>query len=239
MEKNCDFILIILFVILLKNTMIQIESKSILKAVNQIKQQYSHISDDMLNQAISRALNHTAQKSRTEGNKNIRKIYNIGASRINNELKVGYSNAKSLTASVKASGSPLSWNNFQAKQENSSSTTSFNRKGIASSRLNRKAHNNAKKGVSAKIKNSEGVVNLPTAFIQVANGGITVFARGKYKAKGQGIEFGKARLPIVKITTISIPLMFANKEVISPTSLKSGEILMGRISHEIKYLLSK
>ncbi len=218
--------------------MIEFEPKSIQQAIERIKRENANISGDIMKQAISRALNHTAQKAKTQANQNIRKTYNISAAKLNSELKVRYSQARTLEARVVASGQPLSWNNFEAKQIGDKSTTSFNRKGVASSRLNRKSRNNAAKGVTAIIKKGEAV-NLATAFIQVANGGITVFARGKYKSKGEGFEFGDERMPIGKITTTSIPLMFINDEVMKPTLTSAVNILGDRIQHEITWLLGK
>lgn len=218
--------------------LIEINDKSIRQSIERIKEQYSHVSGDILNQAISRALNRTAQQGRTIANKNIRKIYNISAAKINNEIKVSYSTARTLESKIRASGAPLGMNNFQAKQEKSLSTTGFNRKGVASTRLNRRARTNAVKGVTMTIKKGKSV-NLPTAFIQVANGGITVFARGKYKGTSEGMEFAKERLPIAKITTLSIPMMFANDEVLKPLSTELMSIFDSRITHEINYLLNK
>lgn len=218
--------------------LIEINDKSIRDAINKIKTQYSHVSGDILQQATSRALNRTASQGRTIANQNIRKIYNISAARINNELKVSNSSRSKLEAKIVAAGAPLSMNNFEAKQEKSLSTTGFNRKGVASTRLNRKARSNAVKGVTMTIKKGK-IVNLPTAFIQVSNGGITVFARGKYRGTSEGIEFTKERLPIAKITTLSIPMMFANDTVLNPLSAELVSILDKRITHEVNYLLSK
>ena len=218
--------------------MIQFESRSITQAIERIRRENSHISGDLLNKAISRALNRTASMGKTEANKNIRKTYNISAARINNELKTRNSNARNLEAAILASGKPLSFNNFQAKQVGPSGTTYFDRKGVASSRLNRKSRSNAIKGVSATIKKGT-TINLPTAFIQASNGGITVFARGQYKGKSEGFEFGKDRLPIGKMSTLSIPMMFINDSVMQPTSRKTEDILSDRIDHEINWLLSR
>ena len=122
--------------------MIQFEPRSITQAINRIRNTNDNISGDILNQAISRALNRTASQSRTKANSQIRQVYNISASRINNELKVRNSSRRDLTASITASGSPLSLNHFGAKQVGNTGTTSFNRKGVASSRLNRKSRSN-------------------------------------------------------------------------------------------------
>lgn len=216
--------------------MITFDSRSITKAINQIREQYSHISGDKLNTAISRALNRAASSGRTEANKNIRIRYNISAARLNSELKTRNANSRTLTAMIIASGSPLSLTNFQAKQVGDRGTTSFDRKGIASSRLNRKTRTKAIKGVSMMIKKGQ-TVNIPTAFIQTANGGITVFARGHYNGSGNGFEFAKERLPIAKLTTTSIPLMFSNNDVMPVTQNKTEEILVDRITHEINWLM--
>lgn len=218
--------------------MVQIDNTSVKKAIDKIKREYAHLSDENLNTAISRALNHTASKGKTEANQNIRAKYNISTNTVNQSLTVRRAAKNKLTARITAIGAPLSWNNFQAKQVGDKSTTSFDRKGRASSRLNRKSRTKAIKGVTATIKKGQ-TVNLPTAFIQVANGGITVFARAVPKGKSEGLEFTKERLPIAKITTTSIPMMFISNDVMQPTITKTDNILEDRIVHEINWLLSK
>lgn len=218
--------------------MVQIDNTSVKKAIDKIKREYAHLSDENLNTAISRALNHTASKGKTEANQNIRAKYNISTNTVNQSLTVRRAAKNKLTARITAVGAPLSWNNFQAKQVGDKSTTSFDRKGRASSRLNRKSRTKAIKGVTATIKKGQ-TVNLPTAFIQVANGGITVFARAVPKGKSEGLEFTKERLPIAKITTTSIPMMFISNDVMQPTITKTDNILEDRIIHEINWLLSK
>ncbi len=218
--------------------MVQIDNASIKKSIDKIKKEYSHLSDENLNTAISRALNHTASKGKTEANQNIRAKYNISTNTVNQSLTVRRASRRQLTAKITAIGAPLSWNNFQAKQIGDRATTSFDRKGRASSRLNRKSRTKAAKGVTATIKKGQ-TVNLPTAFIQVANGGITIFARAVPKGKSEGLEFTKERLPIAKITTTSIPMMFISNDVMTPTITKTDNILEDRIIHEINWLLSK
>lgn len=207
--------------------------------MNRISETYSNISGDILRQATSRALNRSASSGRTLSNAEIRRKYAISASVLQNIIKNTNSTSRNLEASIRASGAPLSWNYFGAKQEQAQGTTSFNRRGVASSRLNRRSRSNAKRGVTAKILKSGGEVNLPTAFIQVANGGITVFARGRNKGGGEGFEFSKPRLPIGNITTLSVPMMFANEDVLSITTKKVIEVLDKRITVELNYLLSK
>jgi Prophage minor tail protein Z (GPZ) len=222
----------------LKNKMIDFTPSSIQSVIAKIKDVHSNLSGEILNKAISRGLNHTSNKTKTFANEQIRKRYNISASKVRDDFKTLNSNQRNLTAELVAKGAPISLNYFGAKQEGKTATTSFNRKGVASSRLNRKSRSNVIKGVSFEIKKGENT-NLPTAFIQVANGGITVFARGKAKGKGRGFQFGKDRMPIGKIDTTSIPLMFINNDVMQPSMKFATSILEDRIEHEIKYLLSK
>lgn len=216
----------------------EINSASIRTAMNRIAETYSNVSGDVLRQATSRALNRSASSGRTLSNSEIRRKYAISASVLQNIIKNTNSTSKNLEASIRASGAPLSWNYFGAKQEQPSGTTSFNRRGVASSRLNRKARTNAKRGVTATIMKGKSV-KLPTAFIQVANGGLTVFARGRNKGNGEGFEFSKPRLPIGNITTLSVPMMFANNDVMDPVTKRVIEVLDQRITHEINYLLNK
>lgn len=217
----------------------EIQSASIRTAMNRIAETYSNVSGDVLRQATSRALNRSASSGRTLSNSEIRRKYAISASVLQNIIKNTNSTSRNLEASIRASGAPLSWNYFGAKQEQAQGTTSFNRRGVASSRLNRRSRSNAKRGVTAKILKSEGEVNLPTAFIQVANGGITVFARGRNKGGGEGFEFSKPRLPIGNITTLSVPMMFANEDVLNVTTKEVIKVLDKRITVELNYLLSK
>lgn len=218
--------------------MIEIETRSIQTAIRDIQRQYSNISGPILNQAISRALNRAAQQSKTVSNKEIRQVYNISASALNSQLKVRYSQPRNLTARVVASGSPLSLNYFNAKQETVAGTAKFNRKGELSRTTRKTRKRNPVSGVSFEIKKGR-TENLPTAFIQTANGGNTVFARGQYKSAGEGFEFAKDRLPIGKMSTISIPLMFANNEVMTPVERSAESFFRARIEHEVNWLLQR
>lgn len=217
--------------------MVTINDRSIREAINDIERAYSHISGDILKKATSRALNRAASSGRTEASKQIRGKYNIASNKMNSAIKTNNSSANKLEASIRAKGDPLSLTNFGAKQETAQGITSFNRRGVASSRLNRRARTNANKGVTATIQKGK-TINLPTAFIQIANGGITVFARGKNKGSGQGFEFGKARLPIGKITTLSVPMMFANDDVMGEVTKRTIDVLNTRIIHEINRSIS-
>lgn len=216
----------------------EINNASIREAINKISETYGNVSGDILRQATSRALNRSASSGRTLSNAEIRRKYAISASVLQNIIKNTNSTPRNLEASIRASGAPLSWNYFGAKQEQAQGTTSFNRRGVASSRLNRKAKSNAVRGVTATILKGQSV-NLPTAFIQVANGGLTIFARGRNKGGGEGFEFSKPRLPIGNITTLSVPMMFANVDVMDPVTKKVIDVLDKRITHELHYLLSK
>lgn len=216
----------------------EINSASIRTAINRISEAYSNVSGDVLRQATSRALNRSASSGKTLSNSEIRRKYAISASVLQNVIRNTNSTPRNLEASIRASGAPISWNYFGAKQEQAQGTTSFNRRGVASSRLNRKARSNAKRGVTATILKGKSV-NLPTAFIQVANGGLTVFARGRNKGNGEGFEFSKPRLPIGNITTLSVPMMFANDDVMDKTTKRVIEVLDTRITHELNYLLNK
>lgn len=218
--------------------MIEIDNRSVQESIRRVQREYANVSGLNLKQAISRALNRTASQSRTEANKNIRQTYRISASQINSSLVVRNSSRTNLTAKIIASGKPISLTSFGAKQESATTTVKFDRKGNLSRVTRKTRKRNPASGVSFEIKKGN-VERLPTAFIQTANGGTTVFARGEYNSPGQGFSFGKARLPIAKMTTISLPLMFANNDVINPTQSKALDVFNQRITHEITWLMSR
>lgn len=217
--------------------MIEIDNRSIQAAIAEIKRNYEHISDANLHKAISNALNRAATQSRTASGREIRKIYNISAANVNKQIKVRYSQPRTLTARVIASGSPLSLTLFGARQEKASETVKFDKKGniTRKSRTTRKA---PKSGVSFEVKRGNREI-LPTAFIQSANGGTVVFARGTYKGQAEGFEFKKERLPISKMTTTSIPLMFGGDDVMQPLGRQTLDFFNKRIEHEINFIISK
>lgn len=216
--------------------MIQFDGKSVQQALQRISQEYSRYSPDKMNQAISLALNRAAVSGRTEGNSEIRKRYNLAASVINSKFRVHNSNRRNLTAIISVSSPPLSLNYFQAKQEGPKLTRTFDRRGSALTRLNRRTRIAGKQGVTVTIRKGE-TLNIPDAFIQTANGGTTVFARGKYRGTGEGFEFMKERLPIGKLTTTSVPLMMSNKDVLRATDKRITEVLEDRIVHEFRRVM--
>lgn len=217
--------------------MIEIDTRSIQDAIKKIQENYSQMSEAHLHKAISNALNRSAQQARTAAGREIRNVYNISATQVNKELKVRYSQPRTLTARVVASGSPLSLTNFSPKQELATETVKFDRQGRVT-RTTRKTRKAPKSGVSFEVKKGNRET-LPTAFIQTANGGTTIFARGVYKGEGDGFEFGKARLPIAKMTTTSIPLMFANDDVMIPAGRHAEDFFIKRVDHEINFIMSK
>lgn len=216
--------------------MIEIETSSIQQAIREIQRTYSNISGPTLNQAISRALNRAAQQSRTYSNQQIRQVYKISASQLNSAIITRNSSRTNLTAKIIASGRPISLTAFGAKQESATTTVKFDRKGNLS-RVSRKTRKrNPVSGVSFEVKKGSPE-RVASAFIQTSNGGTTVFARGIYGTAG--FEFGKERLPITGLNSVSVPSMFANNDVIMPTERKAVEVLNGRITHEINWLLQR
>lgn len=216
---------------------VEIDQNSIKIAVEKIKREYSQISGNILDKAISNALNRAAQQCKTAASREIRRVYNVSAQTVNSSIKVRYSQPRTLTARVVASGRPLSLTSFGAKQETATERVRFDRRGNVV-RTTRKTRKPPTSGVSFEVKRGEKS-NLPTAFIQTANGGTTVFARGVYKGSSEGFEFTKPRLPIAKMTSLSIPMMFLNDDVMKPVTNTTGAFFMNRIEHEINFLMSK
>lgn len=207
-------------------------------AVAKLRKEFSHLADKEINTAVARALNHTARKGVTASGKEIRNVFNIGASQLNKSLSMEHAHRTRLYASIVAKGRPIPLQYFGAKQQLERGLTSFNRKGVASTRL--KKANKKRSGWGAMTfqiyKGKQE--RLPGVFILGRRSRVMIMGKGVY-SKGKGFQFAKERNPINAITGISVPLMFASKNVKEPFMKVVNRDIESRMRHELDYLISK
>lgn len=228
------------------------------QAVKKLKMQYADkLSERELNVAIARGLNHTARKGRTEANKTIRQVFNVGTTTVNKSLSIKSAAAttrnveRHLTAYLIARSRPIDIKDFGATQniasyDRKSGTTTdrnlrttFNRKGIARS-IRTKPVPKRKSGWNAlRFKIYKGrTETLPGAFINTTRGGnLQVMGRGTY-GQGTGFNWKKSRTPASILSGISVPMMFSRKNVQEPFQRVVERDLEQRIVYEMNYLLS-
>jgi hypothetical protein len=182
--------------------------------------------------AINRAINKSLGVANTESNKQIRSVYNIALSTLNDvqNKRVKNSNETMLTGTIEANQQPLSLSAFNP---------SWTRDRVSAGRS---ILTKTQKGRTTKIKRGDtGVsveivkgnkVKLPSAFQIFNSGGSPVFARGLYGGS-DGFLWGKKRLPIQKLNTKSVFFAIFSADIEKKINDKLMEYYPDRLMHEI------
>lgn len=213
---------------------------SVKETIEKLRKEFSNVSEDKLAIALYRALNHTARKGKTEASKQIRNVFNASAAAINDRLSLKYAYKTHLAAEIVASGKPIPLKNFDAKAANANAkgVTKFNKKGVASTRLQRVSKKQSGWGAVRFSIYKGKEERLPGAFINNFRGNVHVMARGIY-SKGKGFQFQEPRLPIGILTGISVPLMFSRGKVQEPFRAVVERDFEDRCRHELERLIQQ
>lgn len=182
--------------------------------------------------AINRAINKTLSVANTESNKQIRSVYNIALSTLNDveNKRVKNSNETMLTGTIQANQQPLSLSAFNPAwtRDRVSGGTSFLTK---TQRGRTRKMKRGDTGVSVEIVKGN-TVRLPSAFQIFNSGGAPVFARGLYGGT-DGFLWGKKRLPIQKLNTKSVFFAIFSADIENKINDKLVEYYPDRLLHEI------
>lgn len=189
--------------------MIRIETK---EAVGKMRKEFSHLSGREFNKGVSRALNRTIMKVRTEASRSIRKNYKLPAKEVKKHTKLKRSRPNYLVAEIVYGGRPIPLKHFKPRQ--------------------------TAKGVSVNITGTRKTIR--SAFIAtMPSGHIGVYARGKYGGS-RGFVFRKNRvrthghdLPITELMTTSVPIMAANNDVVKQVTQTANDMFPKRLEHEL------
>ena len=200
------------------------------KAIHDLRRALASLSPEEAKTAISRAENRSISIANTEARKRIRQIYNVKAGVISKSVKRKNATKSDLTAAIMASEANIQLAAFSPRQ--------------------------TPLGVTIKIKSNR--ILIKHAFLHSTTKGAAVFARGKYK--GGDFDFRKKRnvmgkdfrmingrpvpidapdMPISQLYTLSVPLMFQEKQVEKAVASKIEQYYPERLMHEIMYLLEK
>ena len=176
---------------------------------------------DVINKAVSRALNRAANSAITYGSKKIRSIYNIKAGDIKRSTKIRRATKNNTEAIIHISGGPIPFKYFGAKQ--------------------------TKKGVTLRIKKTEPRKLIKSAFI---GGYLPIKQKGgkyipvKLKSWGGGHVYQrktKRWLPISKLVTqnVTFPQLFQSPEIWPDIKQKIEEVFQKEFWHNYEYYLTK
>jgi len=179
------------------------------------------LNPDIINKAITRALNRAAKSAVVIGSRKIREIYNIKAVDIKKAVKIRKATLRNTEAELQITGEPIPFKYFGAKQ--------------------------TRKGVTVRIKKTEPRKLIRSAFI----GGYLPIKqkKGKYKpikrvSWGGGHVYkrqGKKWLPISKLvaTHITIPDLFRSPKIWPNIQRKIHETFQKEFWRNYEYYLSK
>lgn len=186
---------------------------SLQQAIREISKAEKEFGEQKVHAAVRQALNEGIRKGRTEVRRSIQSLYNIKASRINDSdkrkgLSLRLATNKNLEADLDAGHVPITLSDTSVSYKGDVVAVSFKRN--KSGKITNKKN----------IKRSTGIITveiikgqsktIPSAFTIGVSSGATgiqsatsaIFARGK---RGKpDFQFGKDRLPIDVISTVSV-----------------------------------
>lgn len=202
-------------------------------SMDKFKKEINAVSGKKLHEITSRAINHTSGKVNTQLNRNIRKVYRISLSDLNdtNQKLTVKSNSSTLSAFIFANKVPLSLSKFNPVQFNAGVKTSFKGSKKTGGFVSQKTKSK-NSGVQIEVVKGKKEI-IPSAFLLFAKSGkAAVFARGEYG--GDSFEFGKARLPITHLNTKSVYFAIGDRTVMSDIPDLIHNSMYQRMLHEIK-----
>jgi hypothetical protein len=182
-------------------------------------EQMAGLAAGLREKATTRAINKVAAQGKTAAAREIKQEYQISTRVISRSISLRRAGRGVLQAVIAAQGGPLPMIAFQARQ--------------------------SKLGVTIKVKGRS--ITVPHAFIKsMKSGHQGVFARGGYKGSmrrtGESFgrfKFGRGRLPIGELFTMSVPNGFSNKVVQDKVMARVREQFPKVLAQEINYLKLK
>lgn len=206
--------------------------------VDGVKEALESMSPKVVGLAARRALDRAAASARTAASAEIRTTYNITKTDLDKSLTVVRmdGSGERFQATIRGGGSmpkariPLI--QFRVKQSGVK-ITKVRGKRTGLSKNGRRVAGSA--GVQIQVKKAGQWFTLRGAFIaQMKNGHIGVFER-PVSGSGSGTSWGRGgRLPIRQLTSIDVPLMFANRKVMDMAKQRAVEQFNKNFAHEIE-----
>lgn len=214
---------------------------SIQDDIKRLRETYQNITGKQLAKAISRAMNHSLAKAKTQAKREITSIYNIPSALASESMRVTRANTVTLTGSLDASSHYTPLHFFRPTQTTSViSETGFS-KNISVTRTRRgemrqrKAGKRAKMGLAVTIIKGQRTSIASAFYVH----GKYIAARGDYN-NSQQFQFRKHRTnrsgndtPISSIKTLSVFKSAINNTVQKRLSEHVMRDYSTRVIHEI------
>lgn len=189
-----------------------------------VKEAMEMFDPNVVRKAARSAISKIATQSKTEASKVIRERFNIKKSDLDSKLKITPPRRDNLTAIITATGRPISLTYFGAQQ-----LTTQNR--LISRTVGRQLKRAVKRGqgVTVKIIKAKASTRLPRAFIAtMRNSHIGVFIRQ-----------GKSRLHITEKSLVTIPTLFAGRNVLPKIKKLIQDKWPDILKHELGFFIDQ
>lgn len=188
--------------------------------------------------SVSRGINRTLMKGRTEARKAVKDEYNIPQKNLSG-INYQKSIPNTLTGSIYASATPLPMNAFAPKFETQSRSITTTKKGAQKVKDRKRKVSNPGKGVSIEVHRGSRVV-IPFAFM-IPGGKPHVFARGNYRGGGsygfvqrnKRVSNSGNDVPVAPLLSVTV-----HAAVINPKSIgKIQRVLVREYPKELEHEL--
>lgn len=190
--------------------------------VEPIKRRLNAIATGLGDRAVTRALNRTADGSKTEMSRMIRETYNISAALVRERLSVRHATRKGIaTFSATLVGNPVG-----GGKKRSMNVIAFLERKVTIAEARRRSKSGTLTELRFKIRKFGGKQTIQGAFILPVPGS-PVFRR-----------IGPARKDIEHVQTIGVPQMFSTKLNVGRTKAWLIREFPRILQSEVKYYLS-
>lgn len=220
--------------------MITVDTKDTIKTLEGFKAQMSAKEYKV---AINRSIKRTLQTARTLGAREIRAIYTMPYSNALKSMKIKTSAGRGSempVGALMASSSYTPISQFNVRQMTDMGSYTKLKKGVLSTSLNRKNKiriSDRRKIGRIEVQIKKGQRRIIASAFFMTKGRSMVFARGKYQEGNFG--FGKERMPISPLKTVSVFKAITDQKVMGALKFKLESSYNERLLHEFRFILNK
>lgn len=219
--------------------MIKIDTRDALKTLDHLTKS---LTKNEVAKASSMAMNEAVRSGRKEIKDEIRKIYNLKTERIYDTRKergisMSFATVSNPIAKINAGHMPVNLSNFNprsSKMESGREITFYSDLRTRKLKMFKGPKMYKANGISVEVRKGQRK-NIPVAFQPVA--GKAIFARGIHGKPG--FVFGKKRLPIGALSSVSIATAALEGNVAPKYQAKIEERYATRIEHQLKRMIDK
>lgn len=207
----------------------------ILIKLNGLKEALNSFDPVVVRQAARSAIDRAVESGKSAASEEIRKVWNVQKSDLDNRIKISPPRIDDLTAVLSIYGKGMSLSYFGARQITGGTVRSRLGQQIRSEKLSRKllAFVPMPKGVIVEVIKGRPATLIRNAFLAKVSAGKSGSHIGVYH------RLTKNRLPIEEKKVISVATMANRPEVMQAIVTRISDRWMKEFPHQLQYFMSK